>query len=433
MWQDEGMTKDGADPALIDSIETFLKPILALLEPEQATGRGRPRIMPALALWAGMLVCVARGYSAQLELWRLLNTTGLWTFPRFGLTDEAVYKRLKQAGTQALQTIFEQVTRVLKGRLGPSATELAGVAEFATGIFALDETTLDAVTKRLPRLREGTGPVLGGKITALFDIRAQLWQRLAYQADPHQNEKVAARSMLAFIPPGSLLLADLGYFAFAWFDELTQLNYHWISRLRANTSYEIIQTLYTAPGVLDAIVWLGAYRADRAAHAVRLVSYTHHHLTRTYITNVLDPQRLSIHHIAVLYARRWDIEMMFNLVKTHLHLHLLWSSHTTVIVQQVLAVFTVAQIILGLRADIAYRAHADVFEVSLDLMIRWIPRFAQDGLDPVQTIVERGRFARIIRPSARIKIVVPPDPLHLYTPLDPALPLMRQPRYAHKL
>jgi len=247
MWRDEGMTKDGADPALIDSIETFLKPILALLEPEQATGRGRPRIMPALALWAGMLVCVARGYSAQLELWRLLNTTGLWTFPRFGLTDEAVYKRLKQAGTQALQTIFEQVTRVLKGRLGPSATELAGVAEFATGIFALDETTLDAVTKRLPRLREGTGPVLGGKITALFDIRAQLWQRLAYQADPHQNEKVAARSMLAFIPPGSLLLADLGYFAFAWFDELTQLNYHWISRLRANTSYEIIQTLY-GPG-----------------------------------------------------------------------------------------------------------------------------------------------------------------------------------------
>ena len=423
------MSREKADPALIDSIEAFLMPIIAGLEPDGSPGPGRPRVLPAMALWAGMLVCIARGYSAQLELWRLLNVTGLWEFPRFPLSDAAVYKRLKQAGSETLQMIFEKVTALLKGRIRPV---VAGMADFAPGIFALDETTLDAVMKRLPSLRNVGGTVLGGKLATLFDIRSQLWHRIEYQTDPDQNEKVAARGMLAFIPKGSLLLADMGYFAFEWFDDLTRLGYHWISRLRAKTTYEISQTLYKGPGVLDAIVWLGVYRADRAAHAVRLVSYIHKGQTRTYITNVLDPDLLSIRDISLLYARRWDIEMMFDMVKTHLNLHMLWSSHVNVILHQVFAVFTVAQIILGMRSEIAERANADIFEVSLDLMIRWIPRFAHAGLDPIVAIAERGRFAKIIRPTTRINVNAPEPPLTEYSPLDSAIKLTRQPRYAHK-
>ena len=44
--------------------------------------------------------------------------------------------------------------------------------------------------------------------------------------------------------------------------------------------------------------------------------------------------------------------------------------------------FTIAQVLLGLRTDLAHRAQCDVLEVSLDLMIRWMPRLAQDGQDP---------------------------------------------------
>jgi hypothetical protein len=60
------------------------------------------------------------------------------------------------------------------------------------------------------------------------------------------------------------------------------------------------------------------------------------------------------------------------------------------VLHQVYAVFTVAQIILATRCEIASRANADVFDVSLDLMIRWIPRFAADGVDPIQMIAKRG-------------------------------------------
>lgn len=418
---------------LIRSIEDFLKPILMELNlAAPRTGPGRPWVLPAVALWAGVLVGVVRGFSSQLEIWRLLTASGLWDLPHYAVKDDAVYQRLKDAGRDTLQTLFGQVTAVLQRQLRPVSNHLGGLAAFASGVYALDGMTLDAVTKRLPTLRGRDETVLPGKVAAVFDVRAQLWRTITFLEDARANDKGAARGLLAGLEPGSLLLADLGYFAFKWFDDLTDQGYFWISRLRAKTSYAVIHVFYQQAGVLDALVWLGQYRADRAAHAVRLVQVTRHGKTWAYLTNVLVPQQLSLADISQLYARRWDIERMFNLVKTHLHLHWLWSSHVTVVIHQVYAVFTVAQIILGLRTEIADRAHADVDEVSLDLMIRWLPRFAQTGQDPVQQIAERGRFAKIIRPVHRTQRDLPQLALTDYSPAPANLTLTRLPRYAGK-
>lgn len=418
----------------VNFIEDFLANTLRHVEVEEASKKvGRPRVLPALALWAGVLVCVLRGWSSQREVWRLLSVRGVWHFPRYTLTDEGVYKRLEQASQDILKQVFEAVTASLYVAVSThQATAQASLCTFASGVFALDEMTLDKLFRRLPSLREDKLTKLAGKITALFDVRRQLWRAVAYQDNPQQNERVAARSMLNYLPKGSLLLTDLGYFGFQWFDELTQAGLYFVSRLRQKTTFDIIEVLYQDDRVLDALVWLGSYRADRARFSVRLVQYNHKGVQRSFITNVLDPRLLSLSAIALCYARRWDIEMMFNLIKTHLKLHLLWSSKLTVILHQVFAVFTIAQGILGLRLDIANQAKADPFEVSLDLLVRWVPRLAADGLDPVQTIVERGRFAGFIRPSARLKLSLPSLDLARYSFPISFAPLERVPRYAGK-
>lgn len=434
-WDNEGMP-DTIDPEraeLIQSIEGFLKPILLELStaaPRQ--GPGRPWVLPAIALWAGVLVGVARGFSSQLEIWRLLTASGLWDLPHYAVKDDAVYKRLKEASRDTFQTLFAQVTAALRRQRRAVTNGLGDLAAFASGVYALDGMTLDKVSKRLPALRGGDDMHLAGKVAAVFDLRAQLWRTIIFGEDAQANDKSVARDLLIGLEAGSLLLADLGYFAFKWFDELTEQGYFWVSRLRAKTSYEVIHVFYQGQGVIDALVWLGKYRADRAAHAVRLVQVTRKGKTWAYLTNVLEPQRLSLADISELYARRWDIERMFNLVKTYLHLHWLWSSQVTVVIHQVYAVFTVAQIILGLRAEIAERAQADVEEVSLDLMIRWLPRFAENGQDPVQQIAERGRFAKIIRPPTRTKRVLPALVESDYLPAPSHLRLTRVPRYAGK-
>jgi hypothetical protein len=389
-------------------------------------------VLPALALWAGVLVGVARGFSSQLEIWRLLTASGLWDLPHYAVKDDAVYLRLKEAARDTFQILFAQVTAALQRQRHSLTNGLGDLAAFASGVYALDGMTLDKVSKRLPALRGGDATHLAGKVAAVFDLRAQLWRTVLFGEEAQANDKGVARELLSGLEVGSLLLADLGYFAFKWFDKLTDQGYFWVSRLRARTSYEVIHVFYQGQGVLDVLVWLGQYRADRAAHAVRLVQFTRGGKTWAYLTNVLEPQRLSLADISALYARRWDIERMFNLVKTHLHLHWLWSSQVTVIIHQVYAVFTVAQIILGLRAEIAEQAQADVEDVSLDLMIRWLPRFAQNGQDPVQQIAERGRFAKIIRPPTRTKRELPNLSPGDYQLAPTGLTLTRVPRYAAK-
>ena len=126
------------------------------------------------------------------------------------------------------------------------------------------------------------------------------------------------REVIKGLPIGSLLLFDLGFFAFSWFDHLSALGHWFISRYREKTSYQVIKKLYDHNGVSDSIIWLGAYRADRAANAMRLIEVFYKGVTRRYLTNVLDPQVLSVVQVLELYGRRWDIEMMFDLVKATL-------------------------------------------------------------------------------------------------------------------
>src|SRR5207249_1745964 len=115
-----------------------------------APGPGRPRILPALALWAGLLVCVLRGFTSQLDLWRLLTLHQLWFYPRFPVTDQAIYKRLEEGGTTALAALFAQTSQVLALRLAPYAN--LSLAPFATEVLALDHTKLDQIARRLPAL-----------------------------------------------------------------------------------------------------------------------------------------------------------------------------------------------------------------------------------------------------------------------------------------
>ncbi len=422
--------------SLVGDVERFLASVIADLPPDAGEGRpgrrGRPRILMSMCLWSGLLVCVLRGFSSQLALWRLLAIEGVWQYPRLSISDQAVYKRLAQAGTTPLQWLFASVTALLAERLTPwMATDLA---PFASDVLAIDGTTLDPLARRLtdPTEAPSADVVLPGKLLGLFDVRRQQWRRLLHRDNPDENDKACVRDLITGLSQGTLILADLGFFAFQWFDDLTDAGHWWISRLRAKTSLQVIHTFYQDGDILDQLVWLGAYRADRAKHAVRRVQFRQSGVLRSYLTNVLDPQVLTMHDIAKLYARRWDIEMAIQLVKQHLGVRLWWSTNLVVVQQQLWATLIIAQVVMGLRMEIAGRAEVDVFDVSVSLLVQYLPRYAARGVDPVAAFLRDGRQAKFIRPSRRIVIQTPLlDPTQL-VPVPPGITLQRTPRYAQR-
>jgi hypothetical protein len=415
---------------LLNSIEAELKTLMDELEPPPpaARGRGALPVLPAMALWAGMLVCVLRGFSSQLALWRLLTVQGLWS-SRFAVGQGAIYDRLERGTTIPLEQLFVQLSQVLHGRLKPYVDQT--LAPFATEVVALDETVLERLLKLLPALRSKRGrALLPGKLATVFDLRRQQWCRAQVIEDVNEREQLHARDLVAGIPTKSLLLFDLGYFAFAWFDDLTRAGYWWISRLRSKVTYTVVHTFYEQDGVIDQLVWLGAYRADRAGEMARLVRFPVGQHTHTYLTNVLDPTILPLHEIARLYARRWDIELAFKLLKRELKLHLLWSGKPKVLAQQVWATLIIAQVLLAIWVEIAGRAKVEVFEVSLALVVAYAPKLAAEGQDPVEVFVTRGEFAGFIRPSRRTTIHAPIIPAQALIPAPPGLITSRPARYA---
>lgn len=422
---------------VVGEIEGFLQQAIARMPLDQAEARrdgpGRPRILPSMCIWAGLLVCVLRGFTSQLALWRLLTAGGFWSYPRFAVSDEALYKRLSKAGTTPLIWLFVHISSLLRERLAPYAEEK--LAPFASEVVSLDETALDPLARLLPSLRgmpPGDDRLLPGKLAGLFDVRRQQWVHVEHHPQPHQNEKVGAREILQRLPSGSLILYDLGYFGFELFDDVTDMGHWWICRLRAKTSYEVLHVFYQQGDTFDGIVWLGKYKPDRAAHAVRLVRFRIGPNLHCYVTNVLDPKLLSLHEIARLYARRWDFELAVKTVKRHLKLHLRWSSKTVVMLQQMWAVLIIAQILQAFQLEIAKRAGVDPFDVSLALLIEYAPRFASMGRDPITVFVEQGRELGFIRPSTRTVIQAPdlqPDQLK---PLPPELVLERPARHSQR-
>ncbi len=110
---------------LVNDIEEFLQEVMQVAqeveEPRSPEQVGRKRILPSLVLWSGIVVAVLRGLTSQRAVWRLVGLEGLWDYPLYEVTDQAVYDRLAAGDQGGFKRVFEQVRDGLKERLTPYA------------------------------------------------------------------------------------------------------------------------------------------------------------------------------------------------------------------------------------------------------------------------------------------------------------------------
>jgi Transposase DDE domain len=371
------------------------------------------------------------------RIWRGMVSGSLGSFPLLSVTYEAVRSRLLTAGTQPLQQFFGQIRQALLLWQEQSQISALPLARFASQVVALDETSLDEVKRLTADLRsepDKSARLRPGKLAGLFDLRTQHWVRLQFRADVPAGCNGGIWTLLAGLARGSLIVEDLGYFSFPWFDSLTEQGYFWISRVKARTSYTVHQVFYqdTPSGVLDALVWLGAYRADQAAYAVRMVQYTFGSTKYQYFTNVLDPAPLPLLEIAQLYARRWDIELAFKTLKREVGLALWWGASPELVLIPLWLALILAQVLHTLQLAIAQQAEVEPFDVSMHLLVEQLAQSRAQGGPLLRLLVERGRFLGLIRPSSRRQVWVPAiEPEHLCSRFEGAPP-PRLARYAQR-
>jgi hypothetical protein len=391
---------------------------------------GRPCLVSWPHLCLAIVLCFLRGWNAQVQVWRMIRDERLGDFAPVPVSDQAIYNRIERAGN-AMQGLFEQVSAWLRTRLAP--WEDRRLAPWATAVYAVDASTLDRLARFLPWLRalaDGDMRLLAGQISALFDLRRQQWVRVEWCSDARDNCKEHVLTLVEQVQAGALLLFDRGYLSLAFFDALTARGIWWLSRYGNQVSYQVSHICYQADGLLDAIIYLGTSPANQAQYPVRLIQFWWHGRHYRYLTNVLDPQVLKLSDVVGLYARRWDIELAFRTLKDHLNLHHLWSAKRAVVQVQLWCCLILAQLYHALQVEISRQAGVEVFDVSLDLLVRLTPGWLSRGLTPLQHAVRFGRGLGLIRPSTRHRLDVPwIDPSWVVPPPPETVQPRSQARY----
>src|SRR5258708_35732154 len=130
--------------------------------------------------------------------------------------------------------------------------------------------------------------------------------------------------------------------------------------------------------------WVGKVGGGGGKDRGRVVElFSQGHLNR-YLTNVLAPYQVPLAEVARLYARRWDIELAFCVLKEHLHVSQLWSAKWEVVQVQIWAGLRLSQLFHGLQVQLAAQEGVEPFDVSIDLLVELVPPLLQRGIAPLQ-------------------------------------------------
>jgi hypothetical protein len=185
--------------------------------------------------------------------------------------------------------------------------------------YALDSTTIDLCLKLFPwaafRRRKG-----GIKAHTLYDLRFEIPVFLRVT-----SAKTADVTALDWITPtaGAYYVFDLGYVDFARFWRLHNARAFFVTRAKRNLDFIVRRRLPAdrAAGIInDRLIRLrGPKSKTLYPDTLRLIRYVDPDDGKRlrFVTNNLT---LPAATIALLYRKRWRIELFFKWIKQHLHI-----------------------------------------------------------------------------------------------------------------
>jgi len=356
---------------------TFVRSVVA-----QVGRLTHQRKLPVPLVLLALLALLLHQLPSVVDLFDRLTTGRAPGLPLVECSLAALYARFEAVPHTYCYQVFLHVTRHLTRFSSAERAWVRRLAPWATGIYAFDDTTLDALLRKTAALKahaKGSPPTLGGRLGALLDLTTGRFAELLYDSDSAANEKTHFRPLVERMPAGSLFVFDLGYFAYPTYDFFTERYCYFVTRLHSHMSFTVHAVLADTPHYRDRLVWPGKYKADRAAYPVRLVEVLVDGKWLSYVTNVWNPTMLTPVAIWALYAQRWTIEQAFFAIKRVLGLATLHFTHLNGVLCQVWLTLALHQVFQELRLALAVRLGTKEDEVSWVMLMRRVEWYTREA------------------------------------------------------
>jgi len=293
------------------------------------------------------------------------------------LEESSFYARFSERFARLLQQAIAYALD--QGRT--TGRRIKGALAAFRDVVVADATVLrlhDLLAKTYPGTRTNQG-LAAAKLHVVLSVRGAGRQSVRLT-----GERIADGKVLVIGPwvQSKLLLFDLGYFKYQLFARIIQNGGYFVSRLKSTTNPQIVSTNRTHRGralpvvgqclkdlrprlrrqVLDVEVHVHFYRRSYAGRrhrdtmTLRMVGVRHPHTRQHhfFLTNI-PVDKLAAEDISAVYAARWQVELLFNQLKSSYHLDQLPSRKVHVVRSLVYASVLTLIVSQRLRAAILRR------------------------------------------------------------------------------
>ena len=278
----------------------------------------RRRRLPAdQVVW--LVICMALFRNEPIE--RIVDTLGL------ALPDRDDTKVAKSAVTQARQRLGAEplaqlfaMTATTWARRSADASRWRGLA-----LYGWDGTTMrvpDSPENRAEFGGQGAGGGRGEsgypqvRVIAMMALRSHILS--AFRFSPYSTgETTLARDLWLEMPEDSVAIVDRNFLVKKDLIALERSgNRHWLTRTKSNTRWAVVEQL----GKDDYLVELEVQGTGLPkTWPIRAIRYKRRgHAVSTLLTSLVDAERYPAKEVVALYHERWELEIGYDEIKTHL-------------------------------------------------------------------------------------------------------------------
>jgi transposase len=216
--------------------------------------------------------------------------------------------------------VFEEFFQLTLQHLGQHVGfERKNLQRLKRKIFLMDATVIPLCSKVFDwaHFRKQKGAV---KLHTVLDYDGCL-PCYAHISDGKKHDVTVAKTLR--FPRGSVVVCDRGYLDFSWLDNLDSSGVLFVTRAKDNMAYAVTESfdVKAEEGFLsdENIRLTSAKSADSYPKELRRVAYKDPE-TGQELVFLTNQKSWTAETVAALYKERWNIEVFFKHIKTHLRI-----------------------------------------------------------------------------------------------------------------
>jgi hypothetical protein len=313
-----------ANPDSLDTFRSHLDPawIEAALEATGVATTRRRRLPAEQVVWVVLGMAMFRDRSIEDVVSKLdLALPGAGTAARSSITQARA-----RLGSEPMKWLFE--TSAAKW-----ATEAAVTASWrGLALYGIDGSSLRVPDSDDNRVEFGGQSGRDGsesgyplvRIVALMALRSHLLRGVSVSSYEGTSELGEAAPLFSLLPDASLTIVDRAYLAAAPLFAIQRggTNRQWLTRAKASTAYRVLKRFKKGDELVEMAVSSAARTADPTlpkTFQARAIHYQRPgHKPSALLTSLLDPKAYPASELVALYHERWEIELGYDEIKTHM-------------------------------------------------------------------------------------------------------------------